>query len=127
MWQKLFGARSRYALSPDEMERFRQQGFLGPLTAFTPEEMARFRPTLEKVLRTPSPYTSYFTQMRHLDSRTVWNLCSAPAIVDRMASLFGPDLILWYSNLFNKPPASPEQPGEYPWHQDRWFYQLEPM
>ena len=62
-------------------------------------------------------------QSRHLDDRVVWDLCSRPAIVERMAALFGGDLILWRSNFFNK------EPGDIavPWHQDQNYWPLEPV
>jgi hypothetical protein len=89
-----------YGLRHDEIELFRTQGFIGPYTAFTPEEMARFRTILTKdVISTPSPFMAEHLRYRHLDSRTVWNLCTAPQILDRISCLFGPDLMIWNSYL----------------------------
>lgn len=117
-----------YDLPAEEIEQFHRRGFLGPFTAFSPEEMAGYGQIIcDQVLKAPSPYSAYPTQLRHLDSHTVWQLCSAPAIVDRLASLYGPDLLLWYSNFFDKGPARPGQPEEYPWHQDTWHWKLEPL
>ncbi|WP_369642483.1 phytanoyl-CoA dioxygenase family protein [Acidovorax sp. A79] len=119
---------TRLSLSPEEIEQFRTQGYVGPFTAFTPQEMEKFRATVrERVLPTPTPYCPFGLRVRHLDSRTVHEMCSAPAIVERMASIYGPDLVLWNSNLFNKPPARPEQPEEYPWHQDHYNWNMEPI
>lgn len=127
MLQKLFG-RPRSGLTPTQAEEFRQRGFLGPFTAFSPEQTAEAcRTVCERVLPVPTPHSSYPSQVRHLDSRAVWDLCSAPVIVDKLRSLYGPDLILWYSNIFDKSPARRETSGEYPWHQDRWHWKLEPM
>src|SRR4029077_17843466 len=61
-------------------------------------------------------------QSRHLDCRVVYDLCSHPAIVERMASIYGPDLILWRSNFFIKNPGDPE----IPWHQDGNYWPIEP-
>jgi hypothetical protein len=80
----------------------------------------------ERVLPVPSPYDAYGRTSRHLDSETVWRLCSAPQIVERMMSLFGPDLMLWLSSFFHKGPASKDWPEEYPWHQDITYWNLEP-
>ena len=115
-------------LSPEEIEQFRTQGYAGPFTAFSPHEMEKFRTTVcERVLPTPTPYCPFGLRVRHLDSQAVHAMCSAPAIVERMASLYGPDLVLWNSNLFNKPPARPEQQEEYPWHQDHYNWNMEPI
>jgi polysaccharide pyruvyl transferase WcaK-like protein len=115
-------------LSAEEIETFRTQGYLGPFTAFDPEAMERARQViLDRVLTTPTRYCPFGLRVRHLDSRTVYDLCSSPAILARMASLYGPDLVLWNSNLFNKPPASPDQQEEYPWHQDHYNWNMEPV
>jgi hypothetical protein len=116
----------QFALTHNEMEQFRRDGFLGPFTAFQPEEMNAFRETVcNRVLATPRPDTSA-DRGRHGDSETIWRLCSAPAIVERMASLYGPDLVLWLSTIFYKPPARDDRLEEFPWHQDVVFWNLEP-
>ncbi|MCK1362198.1 phytanoyl-CoA dioxygenase family protein [Bradyrhizobium sp. 199] len=116
------------SLSEEEIETFRRQGYLGPFTAFSPDYMQQVRQTiLERVLTTPSRYCPFGLRVRHLDSRTVSDLCSSPEILGRMASIYGPDLVLWNSNLFNKPPAEPSHLEEYPWHQDHYNWNMEPV
>jgi polysaccharide pyruvyl transferase WcaK-like protein len=119
---------SGFHLSPHEMETFRTQGYLGPFRAFETSEMERVLEIIrDRVLPTPTPYCPFGLRLRHLDSRTIFDLCSAPPIVERMAALYGPDLILWNSNLFNKPPAQPGHVEEYPWHQDHYNWNMEPI
>jgi ectoine hydroxylase-related dioxygenase (phytanoyl-CoA dioxygenase family) len=60
---------------------------------------------------------------RHLDNRTVYDLCAHPEIVDRVASILGPDLLVWHSRLFHKRHAEPP----IPWHQDGVYWSLEPL
>jgi hypothetical protein len=116
-------AEKQFSLTPSEVEQFRKQGFLGPFAAFAPEEMEDIRKVIyERVLPTPTPYDTY-GRARYTDSETIWRLCSAPAIVDRMASIYGPDLLLWACSFFHKPPA---RGVEYPWHQDVTHWFLEP-
>ena len=116
-------AEKQFSLTPSEVELFRKQGFLGPFAAFAPEEMEDIRKVIyERVLPTPTPYDTY-GRARYTDSETIWRLCSAPAIVDRMASIYGPDLLLWACSFFHKPPA---RGVEYPWHQDVTHWFLEP-
>lgn len=118
----------KFFLTPEEIETFRTQGFVGPFDAFSREEMEDARQVIQhRVLPTPTPYCPFGLRVRHLDSKTVHDLCSAPAIVDRVASLFGPDLVLWNSNIFNKPPATPNHMEEYPWHQDHYNWNMEPI
>src|SRR5258708_5459288 len=85
-------ATKSFALSKTEIEQFHKQGYLGPYTAFTPEEMADYRAKIEAVVKTEGPNKKNPSQCRHLDSPVVFDLCSSPAIVDRMRSLYGNDL-----------------------------------
>jgi hypothetical protein len=58
-----------HTLSADEIETFRNQGFLGPFTAFDPRDMERARQViLERVLTTPTRYCPFGLRVRHLDS-----------------------------------------------------------
>lgn len=59
---------------------------------------------------------------RHLDDPLTYQLCTAPAILERVAALLGPDLLLWHSRYFDKPADGPP----IPWHQDAPFWSMEP-
>lgn len=110
-------------LTRDEIEQFHQRGWLGPYTSTTPDEMAAIRGRLEtELLGTPAVWGGGQYQTRHLDNRLVFDLCTHPAILDRVACLLGPDLVLWQSNFFMKEPGS----KEIPWHQDMAFWPIEP-
>jgi hypothetical protein len=110
-------------LSTNEIQEYHERGFLGPFRAFDEEAMAGHRSTIvDTVLVSPSAYGVYPTQSRHLDSWTLWTLCNSPAIVGRLQSLFGPDLMVWYSNIFDRHGDQPQFAGEYPWHQDVWHW-----
>lgn len=115
-------------LSSKEIESFRKNGFIGPFTAYEPSEMAAFKQVIyDRVLPTPTPHCPFGLRVRHLDSRTIYDLCTSPEIIGRLVSLFGQDLILWNSNIFNKPPAELGHMEEYPWHQDYYNWQMEPV
>jgi ectoine hydroxylase-related dioxygenase (phytanoyl-CoA dioxygenase family) len=114
-------------LSPAEVARYREDGFLpGPYHLCSPEEMAETRERIEReVLGTDPPFADVIPeeevrrgstrrQWRHLDKRLVYDLCAHPSVVRRMASLYGPDLILWRSLFFVKTPGGPASV----WHQD---------
>jgi ectoine hydroxylase-related dioxygenase (phytanoyl-CoA dioxygenase family) len=60
---------------------------------------------------------------RHLDNRTVYDICAHPEIVDRVASILGPDLVVWHSRVFHKRHDEPP----IPWHQDGVYWSLEPL
>jgi len=113
-----------HTLSPQECDRFRREGYLGPYRAVSMQEMDRIRGHIEDDLLTsqgPNPRTPL--QSRHMDSPIIAGLASHPAIIDRMACLYGPDLIMWATNFFNKEPGG----AEIPWHQDLGYWPLEPL
>jgi len=116
-------ATQSFALAKDEITHFHTQGYLGPYTAVTEDEMAEIRARIEQVVLTDGPNKKNKSQCRHLDCRVVFDLCSHPAVVDRMRSLYGNDLVLWASYFFTKEPGG----LEIPWHQDFNYWPLEPV
>lgn len=111
-------------LSKTQVLQYHEEGYLGPFTLCSPEEMADIREVLlREVLSRPSVITPDHLQSRHLDHRKVFELCTHPEITERMASILGDDLILWRSHFFQKDPGGKETP----WHQDvASFRMLEP-
>ncbi|PTX97531.1 hypothetical protein DB346_21300 [Verrucomicrobia bacterium LW23] len=113
-----------FALTAAEVERFHKEGYLGPFAAVSPEEMAGIREHIDtQVIPRQGPNPRTPLQSRHMDSRVVYDLATAPAIIDRMASLYGPNLVLWATNFFCKEPGG----KEIPWHQDQNYWPLEPI
>ena len=111
-------------LTADEAEQFRRDGYLGPLRVVSEEEMGGIRWHIERDLLTsdgPNPRSRL--QSRHMDSPVIARLACHPAIIERMACLYGPDLIMWATNFFNKEPGG----SEIPWHQDLSYWPLEPL
>ena len=105
-------------LSPEQLADFERNGFVGPFTALGPEEMAERYPTVLQALLHPSPVYGFPTPRdHHLSCRSLYELCSHPAIVERVASLLGPDLLLWRSTIFHKRPGA----GRVIWHQEHDF------
>lgn len=109
-------------LTGTEVLRFMDEGYLGPFTLCTPREMGPIREVIEREVLTAPGLSGNPIQSRHLDCRVVYDLCSHPAIVERMAGIFGPDLVLWRSNFFAKEPGA----KEIPWHQDFQYWPIEP-
>ncbi len=113
-----------HSLSPAEIAFFHQNGYLGPFAAVPLGEMAAIVAHIDAHVLTkdgPNPQTRL--QSRHMDSKVVFDLASHPAIIGRMASLYGPDLVLWATNFFNKEPGG----KEIPWHQDLNYWPIEPV
>ena len=59
----------------------------------------------------------------HETSRFLYDICTRPMILDFVEDILGPDFYLWGSNFFIKPPRSSSTVG---WHQDTYYWPLEP-
>ena len=106
-------------LSRDEVERYHEDGYLGPYRLCSAGEMAEIRGRLEReVFTNQTPVSGHYTYARHEDSALVYGLCSHPAIVERLTRLYGPDLLLWNSSFWIKG----HDTLPVPWHQDLHYW-----
>jgi non-heme Fe2+,alpha-ketoglutarate-dependent halogenase len=117
-----------FVLSPDELASFHQNGYIGPLTVYTPEEMDAIWKTVRRQALDRS-YAAYpevdssvgapniFNYDRHLDIDLLAQHVCNRRIVDRVASILGPDLLCWRTEFF------PKYPGDEgtDWHQADTF------
>ena len=110
-------------LTAEQCDMFREQGYLGPFRAVSEEQMADVRRHIEDDLLTTDGPGRTPMQSRHMDSPVIAGLATRLEILDRMADLYGPDLIMWATNFFNKEPGG----LEIPWHQDLGYWPLEPL
>ncbi len=116
--------RTDFSLSPEELERFHRDGFIGPFDLYSEEEMERnLRALRPKLLNTKkaiynsdgamSGVTNLANYDRHLDIEFLARHITSPQIVDRVASVLGPDTLCWRTEFF------PKYPGDEgtDWHQ----------
>ena len=104
----------KFALTPEQIESFYKNGFIGPLTACSPEEMAQIRDEMIDVMnRESEAFGTITVRDRHLDSPTIMDLFNRPSLTEPLAQLLGPDLIIWRSQFFNQMPGAPP----ITWHQ----------
>lgn len=113
-----------FSLTEEEIKLFKTQGYLGPFTLYSEEEMAGvFREVRAKLFnRTNAIYdipvdNSIANYDRHLDLSRLSQHVARPEIVGRVRSLLGKDLICWRSEFF------PKYPGDEgtDWHQADTF------
>ncbi|QFG21351.1 chlorinating enzyme [Actinomadura sp. WMMB 499] len=113
-----------FSLSADELAQFQRDGYLGPFDLYAPDEMERnLRALRPKLLNTKtsvyvedqavSGSTNLANYDRHLDVDFLAEHITRPEIVDRVASILGPDVLCWRSEFF------PKYPGDEgtDWHQ----------
>ena len=123
----------RFALADDEVEAYHRDGVIGPYLLMSPEEMNEAWAKIDREIIGPGagdPDLDYHD--RHLDSGTVCGICRRPELTDRVASLLGPDLMIWRSNFQVKQPAALAKGDarnytKVPWHQDGAYYDLQPQ
>jgi non-heme Fe2+,alpha-ketoglutarate-dependent halogenase len=118
----------QFSLSPQELADFHERGYLGPITLYDPQEMkARWKQLrLELLDRSNAIYqddaavsgnTNISNYDRHLDNDFLADHVCRPEIVDRVASILGPDVLCWRTEFF------PKHPGDEgtDWHQADTF------
>ena len=127
--------RLRYSLSDAEVEAFHRDGVLGPYELLSTEDMLKEWSVIDREIIGPgSEDQDLDYHDRHLDHEAVCRICRRPELVDRVASLLGPDLLIWRTNFQVKPPAA-DVPGgakdyaSVPWHHDGAYFatQLQPV
>lgn len=115
-------SRAEAVLNQQQCNEFRSQGFLMPGAEASLAEQLPGPESFTRLLSTPG-LASDAAVDRHLDDPLTYALCTAPAIVERVASLLGPDLLLWHSRYFDKQVDGPP----IPWHQDAPFWSMQPI
>jgi non-heme Fe2+,alpha-ketoglutarate-dependent halogenase len=117
----------RFFFSPEELADFHEKGYAGPFTLYDQDEMKvtwksqRFRlmDRTMAVYRTDqvSGNTNIANYDRHLDNEFLADIICRSEIVDRVASILGPNMLCWRSEFFSK------YPGEEgtDWHQADTF------
>ena len=109
-------------LTADQIEHFREQGYLAGLTLLSEKEVACFRPEVEKVFSVCDPHLHNHILQVHTVLPWAYALATRPALLDRVESVLGADLLLWKSKCFVKFPGS----TTVPWHQDLPHWDLQP-
>jgi ectoine hydroxylase-related dioxygenase (phytanoyl-CoA dioxygenase family) len=105
-------------LSEEQGSRFSRDGILFPITVLTRAEARRFRDAanqLEDQLG-GKPRTVEVRQM-HLHFPWAFELATHPRVLDAVADLVGPTVLIWATELFAKHPQDPSV--SIAWHRDR--------
>lgn len=111
-----------HSLTPDDVARYRDEGYLAPLAVGGAGEAARWRAELERVeAGMGGPLRGELRHKSHLLFPFLADLVRHPRILDAVEDLLGPDLLCWTSNFFIKEGASPSFVS---WHQDSTYWGL---
>ncbi|MFF2012656.1 chlorinating enzyme [Streptomyces sp. NPDC058195] len=117
-----------FRLTAQELTAFDRNGYAGPFTLYAPDEIEReWARTRQDLLdRSGAVYrddpegqdaVSLSNYDRHLDNAFLADHITQPRIVDRVASVLGPDVLCWRSDFFPKYPGNEGTD----WHQAATF------
>ena len=115
------------ALTQEQVDQFRHNGFLFALPALTAEEIATCLAGLHRLeADLGCPVAEADVKWRsHAYAHSPWfnDLIRHPRILDAIEDVIGPDILVWTSTFFIKEPNSPTFAA---WHQDGTYFGLEP-
>jgi non-haem Fe2+, alpha-ketoglutarate-dependent halogenase len=104
------------ALAPDQVERYRREGFVANIPVFSRAECARFRETAERWEAEHTQDRGWAFDIKcNLLFDWVYRNATHPALLDVVADLLGNDYLLTDSVFRVKAPGSDIH---YGWHQD---------
>jgi non-haem Fe2+, alpha-ketoglutarate-dependent halogenase len=110
-------------LTADEVDRFNQQGFLAPKRAFAAAEAGALRDRLEALERSTADTGLPIVRAGlHITTGWAWDLVHDPRIVQPVADLLGPNVLLWSMDWFIKEPGT----KFVSYHQDATYWGLAP-
>src|SRR3954452_8191044 len=116
------------ALTQQQVDFFRHNGFLFPIPALSPAEiqtcldgLARLEAELGCAVADADPKWS---SHGHMHAAWFNDLIRHPRILDAIEDIIGPDILVWTSTFFIKEPHAPTYAA---WHQDGGYFGLEPQ
>lgn len=109
-------------LSPDQLDHYRREGFVSPLSATSAEEAAENLARLEAVEREEGGQLSFPTSIKpYLLFPWLAELGRRPEVLDPVESVLGPDILLWAGGFFAK---NSHDGKVVTWHQDSTYWGL---
>jgi len=102
----------------DNKKLFRAQGFIGPFktsisSVFFHKLANRFIKIIDEREKHPI-YNRFSVRDWHLIDSEIVSLFKDKAVLDKLKSILGPDLVLWRTKIFDKAPGE----GPIGWHQE---------
>lgn len=111
-------------LSPEQIARYRRDGYLSPLPGLAVSEAARLREQIEAFGPRHGVYEAHVLRNKaHLKMPSLIPVVRDPRIVSVAASILGPDVLCWGSSVFIKEAGAPELVA---WHQDSYYWDMAP-
>jgi hypothetical protein len=118
-------------LPAPELRAYERDGYLSSIRVLDDREVARFREAYEDYERSlgerlaavPPRDRYVFFAETHAYLPWAFELATRPRVLDAVAAILGPDLLIWDSRWFTK---KPHDPTYVTWHQDGTYWALDP-
>ena len=111
------------ALTDDQIEHYREQGWLSPLDVLDVDQVAEARERLEAFESASGPFATRAERSRaYLPFAWVDAIMRHPRLVDMVEDLIGPDILCWNAIFWIKEPGTGSFVG---WHQDSTYWGLD--
>ena len=108
----------------DHRLKFERDGFIFPIPVLNQAEVSRCQTEidhLEDHYGCPLPPASVIQP--HIHFPWAWELAHHPKVLAAVETILGPDILVHSSSIFKK---HPQKPGFISWHQDGYYWQLNP-
>jgi non-heme Fe2+,alpha-ketoglutarate-dependent halogenase len=112
-------------LTGEQIRSYNELGYLTGFRVFGEAEAQEARERSDRLLnRFISEGKGSYAIDRYQDRfRTIWDLATAPVILDYVEDLIGPNIVCWATHYFCKMPGDPKGVA---WHQDCSYWPLTP-
>src|SRR5258706_8942165 len=116
-----------HVLSADDIALYKRQGFLCPVPALSPDEVAFYRSRLEGFEsaqgRKLGKLPGWVRAKTHLLFTWMDQLVHHPKVLDAVEDVIGPDIMLFHLTCWIKEPGDQTFTS---WHQDGTYFGLDP-
>lgn len=111
-------------LTGQQVQKYRDDGFVGSIPVLSPEEVRKYRASLEDYERQISKPLGFPEKSKpYLLFDWADAIVHHPAVLDAVEDVIGPDILVYHTTLWTKEPGA----GTYVvWHQDDAYFQLDP-
>ena len=110
-------------LSETEIDRYHEDGYVIPEYRLPEETLQDIRADYDRLLTRHPEFRDYCPMLLRYDLSFL-NYARDSNILDMVAQVIGPDIILWNSSFFAKPAVNGKKT---PWHQDGEYWPLRPL
>ena len=110
-------------LSETEVDRYHEDGYVIPEYRLPEETLQDIRADYDRLLTRHPEFRDYCPMLLRYDLSFL-NYARDSNILDMVAQVIGPDIILWNSSFFAKPAVNGKKT---PWHQDGEYWPLRPL